>query len=132
VTSALLRQARLWTLAAAAGLSLVLAKAVSPRYGLGVLLTAVWATAGFWLLEGLARRALVPPGSPRSGGTIALLAAGKIVLYGVAVWVLMAGIFPPVSHLIGFSLLLAVLVAVSALARGRFRAGRPPTRGDDA
>lgn len=132
MNSVILKRARLWTMIVAAGLSFVLAFTVSPRYALGVFLTAVWAAAGFWVLEGLTRRALVPPGCPRATGAIALLACGKVLLYGVAVWVLLARVFPPTSHLIGFSLLLIALVAVAGLSRRSAPQGRQTPRGTDA
>ncbi len=127
-----LRRARVWTLAVAAGLSLVLGIAVSPRYGVGVLVTAVWATAGFWLIEALARRALVPAGTARPIGAILALAGAKILLYGLAVWVLLARLFPVTSHLVGFSLLLLSLLVVTAASRRRGRSGAATPRGNDA
>jgi hypothetical protein len=132
VNSVILKRARLWTMIVAAGLSFGLAVTVSPRYALGVFLTATWAAAGFWMLEGLTRRALLPPGSPRAIGAIATLAAGKVLLYGVAVWALLAQVFPPTSHLIGFSLLLIALVAVAGFSRRAAPEGRKPPRGTDA
>ena len=122
-----LRHARLGTLAAAAALSLALGVVVSPRYGAGVMVTAIWAVAGFWLLEALTRRTLVPAGTPRPLGAIAALAAAKVVLYGIAVWALLARVFPVTSHLIGFSLLLGALLVASAVGR-RARAGAPARR----
>ena len=132
MNGAILKRTRLATLIVAAGLSIALAFLVSPRYALWVFLTAGWATAGFWMLDGLARRALVPPGSPRATGPIAALVAGKVLLYGVAVWALFARIFPPTSHLIGFSLLLIVLLAVTALTRHHAPKGPTQPRGHDA
>lgn len=132
MNGAILKRTRQLTLIVAAGLSAALAFLVSPRFALGVFATAAWATAGFWMLDGLTKRALVPPGSPRATGPIAALAAGKVLLYGVAVWALMSGAFPPVSCLIGFSLLLIVLLAVAAFTRHHAPGGPTATRGHDA
>jgi len=132
VNSTVLSRARTGTLAAAVLLGAGLWPATSGRFALGVALTAGWAVLSLWLLEGLMRRALVPSGTPRQTGRIVLLAAGKFLLYGMAVWALWARWFPPTSLLIGFSLLLVVLVAASATARRSARAVRPQPRGDDA
>ncbi len=132
MNATVLSRARIWTLVAAVLLAGGLWPATTGRFALGVLLTAGWAVASFWLLEGLMRRALVPPGTPRATGRIVLLATGKFLLYGVALWVLWARAFPPVSHLIGFSLLLVVLVAVAATARRSAPPARPQPRGEDA
>jgi len=87
------------------------------RFAAGVLGTALWAVAGFTLIERLVRVALLPPGSPRPRGRIALLVTAKLALYGLAVWVLLAGWIPPLSSVLGFSLLLLALVVVGLAAR---------------
>lgn len=131
MNEAILRRTRLWTLLAAVALAAATGLAVSPLFGAGLLLTAVWAVAGFWILEKLLRAALVPPGAPRRGFAVAAWGAAKAGIYALALWALLARRFPPVSHLIGFSLLLVVLVAVAA-AGSAGRARQPAARGDDA
>lgn len=132
MNGAILKRTRLGTLAAAALLTIPLGLWLSWRFAAGFAATGLWAIAGFWALEGLTRRALVPPGAPRPLGPVAVLALAKVVLYGLAVWVLFARVFPPVSHLLGFSLLLVVLVVSAVAARGRARSADPTVRGDGA
>lgn len=132
MNTTVLGRARLWTLIAAVVLGAGLWPATSLRFALGVLLTAAWAAGGFWLLETLLRCVLVPPGRPRATGRIVLVAAGKVLLYGVAVWALWVRAFPPVSLLIGFSLLLVALVVVSTTVRRSAPPARPQPRGEDA
>jgi len=125
-----LKRTRLWTLTAAAGLSAVLAFAVSLHFAAGLFLTALWAVTGFWFLERLLRAALVPPGTRRDGLAILGWAAGKLAIYALAIWALLESPFPPASHLIGFSLLLVVLVAAGATVLPR-DLNQPARRGDD-
>jgi hypothetical protein len=125
-----LKRTRLWTLSAAAGLSAVLAFAVSLHFAAGLLLTAVWAVSGFWCLERLLRAALVPPGTRRNGLAILGWGAGKLAIYALAIWAVLESPFPPASHLIGFSLLLVVLVAAGATVLPR-DLSQPARRGDD-
>ncbi len=113
----LLRVTRLWTLIIAVAAAGGLAATGHGRFGLGVLGTAAWAVAGFTLVELLVRAALVPPDRPRPAGRIALLVAGKLALYGLGAWALLSGAVPPLSSVVGFSLLLGVLVAVAIAVR---------------
>lgn len=126
----ILRQTQLWTLAAGVLLSGVLGLAISARFAAGLFLTVLWAVAGFRALEGLIRASVVRPGQPRNLRALAGWAAAKLAFYAIAVWAVLASPFPAVSHLIGFSLLLVVLVAVgiSALPRG---GDQPIQRGDN-
>jgi hypothetical protein len=130
LNEAVLKKTRLWTLAVATGLSLIFGIVFSIRFAAGIFLTALWAVAGFWALEGLLRSAIVPPGVRRNSRSVLLWAAAKIAVYGLAIWAVLRSPFPPVSHLIGFTLLLVVLVVVgaSALPPG---AGQTSGRGDN-
>jgi hypothetical protein len=91
-------------------------------FALGILGSALWAVAGFTLVEWLVRAALLPPGAPRPRGRIALLVAAKLVLYALAAWVLLAGLIPPLSCVLGFSLLLLALVVVGLVTGSNLRA----------
>ena len=125
-TTLLLKRAKLWTLAAAVAAALVLNGRVGDdRFVFGVLGSAVWAVLSFWVVEGLVRLTLVPPGSPRRGAAIARLIAAKVALYGVAFWVLLAGVVPPLSCVLGFSLLLIVLVVLALVGKPALRFGSP-------
>jgi hypothetical protein len=127
-----LSKARGWTLGAAAVLAVALGVAVSPRFGAGVLVAAVWATAWLWLIEALTRRAVVPAGTPRPIGAITVLAAAKVLLYGLAVWALLAKAFPVTSYLVGFTLMLLAMSAVTIARRaGGSRAPAGPGRGGE-
>ncbi len=130
MNEAILKRARLWTVAAGALLSLVCLFAVSFRFAAGLLVTAIWAAAGFYVLERLLRAVVVPPGTPRHGLAALGWGAAKLAIYGLAVAALIERPFPPVSHLIGFSLLLVALVAAGVSARPR-DGGQPLRRGDD-
>ena len=130
MNEAILHRTRLWTLASAGGLGLLLGFAVSPRFGLGLFLTSAWAVAGFWILEKLMRAAFVPPGQSRRGFVVAAWGAAKLAIYGLAIWAVLAGDFPPASILVGFSLLLAMLVVVGVVATPR-PDRRPAARGED-
>jgi hypothetical protein len=130
LNEAILRRTRLWTTITAAGLALATALLVSPLFAAGLLLTALWAVAGFWILEKLLRAALVPAGHRRNGLVIAGWGLAKLGVYGLALWAVLAGRFPPVSLLVGFTLLLVVLVGVG-IASAPGRMGQPARRGDD-
>lgn len=130
MNEAILQRTRLWTLASAGGLALLLGLLISPLFGMGLFVTSLWAVAGFWILEKLLRAALVPQGRPRRGFEVALWGAAKLALYGLAIWAVLAANFPPASILVGFSLLLAVLVVVGVASAPR-RDRRPAARGED-
>lgn len=91
--------------------------AISSGFGLGLFLTAVWAVAGFRALEGLLRSTVVPPGTPRNIFAIILWFSAKLAIYAVAVWVLFSRPFPPISHAVGFTIMMVVLVALGAKSR---------------
>lgn len=112
-----LARVQLWTIFLALGLAIVLWFAVSFVFGLGVFLTALWAVAGFRALEGLLRAAIVPPGTPRNEFAIILWLMAKLAVYAIAVWVLFSRPLPPLSHAVGFTLMIVVLVAVGAQHR---------------
>ena len=114
-----LARVQIWTILLALALSVVLVFAVSPQFALGVFLTALWATAGLFFLEKLLRSAVLPPGEPRNIFAIFLWGFAKLAIYGVAVWVLFSRPFPPLSHAVGFTLMMVVLVVVGARARDR-------------
>lgn len=124
--SPILKRTRMWTLAAAVAVALVLNTRFETRFVMGFLGSAVWAVLSFWVVEVLMRVALVPPGTPRNGGKVARLIAAKAALYAVALWVLLTGQVPPVSCILGFSLLLCVLVVVGIIGRPKLSL-EPPT-----
>jgi hypothetical protein len=130
VNRSLLGKVRLWTVVAGLVAGAVAWPLAGSRFAVGVAATAIWAVVGFWALEGLLRAALVPPGETRNGALILFWAAVKLAVYAVAVWVLLSRPFPPVSHIVGMSLLLIVLVAQGALVRPR-PGEQPVRRGDD-
>lgn len=113
----LLAMVRLWTILVAVAASVVAFFAVSFAFALGILLTALWAVAGLFVLERLLRAAVLPPGAPRNTFAIALWGAAKIAVYGVAVWVLFSRPLPALSHAVGFTLMMVVLVVLGAQAR---------------
>ena len=113
----ILASIRLWTILVALIVAIVLWFAISSEFGLGVFLTALWAVAGFWALEGLLRSAIVPEGAPRNEFAIILWIVAKLAVYAVAVWVLFSRPLPPLSHAVGFTLLIVVLVGVGARQR---------------
>lgn len=127
----LLARVYLWTILVALVCGLVAWFSISFDFGLGIFLTAVWAVAGFRTLEGLLRSAVLPPGTPRNIFAIILWVLAKFGIYGIAVWMLFSRPFPPVSHAVGFTLMLVVLVTLGAQARSEeIRQSTP--RGDDA
>jgi len=128
---------QIWTIFLALGLSIALAFLVSPQFALGVFLTALWAAAGLFFLEKLLRSAVLPPGEPRNIFAIFLWGFAKLAIYGIAVWVLFSRPFPALSHAVGFTLMMVVLVVVGARARDleirslkKQATGRPTGQGD--
>lgn len=117
LNKSLLARVQIWTILIALVLGLMAWFAISLVFAVGLFLTALWAVAGLMALEGLLRAAVVPPGTPRNGFAIILWALAKIAVYGLAVWVLFSRPFPAVSHAVGFTLLMVVLVGVGAKAR---------------
>ena len=113
----LLAKVRLWTILVALATSIVLWFAISSEFGVGVFLTALWAVAGFRALEGILRATVVPPGTPRNEFAIILWILAKFAVYAVAVWVLFSRPLPPVSHAVGFTIMIVVLVGVGARHR---------------
>lgn len=91
----------------------------SPGFGLGVFLTALWAVAGFYALERLLKEAALPPGRPKNVFAIGLWLIAKLAIYAVAVWVLFSRPLPVLSHVVGFSILMVILVILGASARAR-------------
>ena len=112
-----LARVQIWTILLALALSAVLVFAVSPRFALGVFLTALWASAGLFALEKLLRCAVQPPGEPRNVFAVFLWGFAKLAVYGIAVWVLFSRPLPAMSHAVGFTLMMVVLVVVGARAR---------------
>lgn len=108
--------------------------AISPGFGLGVFLTALWAVAGFWVLEKLLRSAALPPGTPKNGFAVALWVVAKLAIYGLAVWVLFSRPLPVLSHVVGFTILMVVLVILGAGARAHQidKLRQSTGQGDDA
>lgn len=127
----LLARVYLWTILVALVCGLGCGFAISSSFGIGVFLTAVWAVAGFRALEGLLRSAVVPPGNPRNIFAVILWVLAKLGIYGIAVWMLFSRPFPPVSHAVGFTLMLVVLVVLGAKARSD-EINQSAPRGDDA
>jgi hypothetical protein len=103
---------------------------ISVSFALGFFLTALWAALGFWVLEKLLRVALVAPGETRNKRAAAGWLVAKLALYGLAVWVLFQEPFPVMSHVLGLTLLLVVLV-VAGILGGSAMTGQPTQRGDD-
>ncbi len=112
-----LARVQIWTIFLAMALSVALFFAVSPHFALGVFLTALWAAAGLFALEKLLRCAVLPPGEPRNVFAVFLWGFAKLAVYGIAVWVLFSRPFPALSHALGFTIMMIVLVVVGARAR---------------
>ncbi|MCP4290580.1 MAG: hypothetical protein GY780_01925 [bacterium] len=119
MNKSLLARVRIWTILIALVSALVAWFAISFDFAAGLFLTAVWAVAGLMSLEGILRSAVVPPGRPRNGFAVFLWVLAKFGVYGLAVWVLFSRPFPPLSHAVGFTLLMATLVGVGAKARSQ-------------
>ncbi len=126
----ILARVQVWTILLALPLAIVLWFVVSFGFAAGVFLTALWAVAGFRALEGLFRAAFVPQGTPRNEFAIILWLLAKLSVYGLAVWVLFSRPFPAVSHAVGFTLLMVVLVVLGAQAREK-EIRQTTQRGDD-
>ncbi len=112
-----LARVQLWTILLALALSAVLGFVVSPQFALGVFLSPLWAAAGLFVLEKLLRSAVLPQGEPRNVFAVFLWGFAKLAVYGIAVWVLFSRPFPAISHAVGFTLMMVVLVVVGARAR---------------
>lgn len=125
-----LASTRLVTIFVAAAVSLATWRTVSADFAWGVFLTALWAVIGFRALEGLLRAGVRPPGQAKDETGLLVWGAVKIVVYAVAIWVLFSRPFPPLSHAVGFTLMMVVLVVVSATQRSRHPA--TPRQEDDA
>ena len=121
----ILKRTRLGTLAVAVLASLAMMARVDIRFVWGFLGAAVWSVLGLWAVELLIRKGLVPPGESRDGRAIVLLIGAKAALYAVAIWTLLVEAVPPVSCLLGFSLLLIVLVVVAVVGKPTL-SSRPP------
>jgi len=130
VSSTLLRKARLWTLAVAIVAALVMSRFTDTRFVLGFLGSAVWSVIGFWLVEALIRKALLPAEAGRDRGAIAWLVAGKVALYAGGIWVLLRGFVPAMSCIYGVSLILIVLVITVLVIRPSLAPERLAERGD--
>mgnify|MGYP001828957784 CR=1 FL=1 len=59
----------------------------------------------------------MPPGEPRNVFAVFLWGFAKLAVYGIAVWVLFSRPFPTLSHAVGFTIMMVVLVVVGARAR---------------
>ena len=134
MNDSLLARVRIWTIVCAALTAAVCWFAVSPGFSLGVFATAMWAVAGFWVLEKVLRLAAVPQGAPRNNFAVALWVVAKLAIYGLAVWVLFSRPLPVLSHVVGFSILMVILVILGASARAKeINKPRQSTgQGDDA
>jgi hypothetical protein len=113
----LLARIRLWTIFVALPVAAVFFFVISPAFALGVFLTALWAVLGLWVLERLLVAAVAPVGTPRNVPAIAGWMAAKLAVYGVAVWVLFSRPLPALSHAVGFTLMMVILVVLGAQAR---------------
>ncbi|MFO7654069.1 MAG: hypothetical protein R6X25_09635 [Candidatus Krumholzibacteriia bacterium] len=111
----ILQRTRVGTVLTAAVLCVPLGLAVSWLFAIGMLATALWAVAGFWFLERLLRAALQPPGTRRNVFAIVLWGVAKLAVYAVAVWVLLIRPFPALSHVVGLTLLLILMVVQGAV-----------------
>lgn len=125
----ILKSTRRWTLVtalvAAGVMRTVFRETLGTEFVLSFLGSALWAVLSFWVVEGLVRHALVPPGTPRATGTIVRLVAAKVVLYALALWVLLSGHASPMGCILGFSLLLIVLVVSAIVGKPTLRIGPP-------
>ena len=82
---------------------------LSPIWGLGFLCASLWSVANLWVLERLLRAALRPSG--RDAKVILVAASAKIpILYGLLLWMVIAGAFPAGALLTGMSLPLIVIL----------------------
>ena len=120
------------TIFVAAAVSLATWRMVSADFALGVFLTALWAIIGFRALEGLLRAGVKPPGQAKDERGLWVWGAVKVVVYGLAIWVLFSRPFPPLSHAVGFTLMMVVLVVVTVMQQARQHRATPPRQEDDA
>jgi len=104
---------------------------ISADFAQGLFLTALWATVGFRALEGILRAGVLPKGHPRNERALLFWVVVKLTVYGLAVWVLFSRPFPPLSHAVGFTLMMAVLVVVGATSSANHRPAGP-RQDDDA
>jgi hypothetical protein len=130
LNEAILHETRTWTVLAGAATAVVCGFAISWNFSLGLGLTVLWAVAGFFTLEKLLRSLVVAPGQRRRLWTGLCWLAAKLALYGLALWGLLERRFPPLSHVLGLTLLLIVLVAVGA-TQGSRGGAQPERQGDD-
>lgn len=131
MNSKILAKARLWTLLSAVLISAGLFRFVDAGFVYGFLGSAVWTVLGFWLVEALVRRALLPAEAGRDKRVIAGLVAVKVALYAAAVWVLVEGLVPAMGCIYGVSLFLVVLVITVLVIRPSLSPRRPSERGND-
>ena len=120
-----------WTIFVAAIAAAAAWLYISSDFAWGLFLTALWATVGFRALEGILRAGVRPRGMPRDERALLFWSAVKLIVYGLAVWVLFSRPFPPLSHAVGFTLMMAVLVVVGATSRANHRPAGP-RQDDDA
>ena len=122
---------RSWTIFVSALAALAAWWQISANFALGVFLTALWAIAGFSALEGVLRAGVRPPGQTRDMRALLFWGAVKLAVYGLAVWVLFSRPFPALSHAVGFTLMMVVLVVVGATS-GALKPQADPRQEDDA
>ena len=125
MNASILTRTKLWTLLAAVVITMVLRFRYDQGFAFSFLGAAVWAVLSFWVVEGLVRAALVPPGRPRPTGRLVRLVAAKAGLYGLALWVLLTGYASPIGCIFGFMLLMIVLVIVALVGKSTPGSGPP-------
>ncbi len=130
LTGKILQKTRWWTIICAVVISLIFGFTLSLAFAAGFFVTVLWAVAGFWILERLLRAVVVPPGARRNKWVTGGWLGAKLALYALAVWGLFREPFPVMSHVLGLTLLLVVLV-VAGIFTGHASAGQPAQRGDD-
>ena len=130
MNQSLLARVRLWTILVALMCSLATWSTVSSAFAQGVFITALWAAVGLFVLEKLLRAAVVPPGAPRNQFAVFIWGFAKLAVYGLTVPVLLLRPFPALSHAVGFTLLMVVLVVFGARARSE-EIAQATGRGDD-
>jgi hypothetical protein len=91
----------------------VFAAIVSPRWGLGFLIAAVWSVLNLKALEQLIRLAVRPTGRDPLAIAVAMLIKVP-VLYGIGVLIAIKVDLPAESLIAGFSVPLAVIVLKAA------------------
>ena len=132
MNEAILQKTRIWTVLAGTVAAIACGFIISWRFALGLGITVLWAVASFYVLEKLLRSMVVPPGHGRNLFTALAWLIGKLALYAFALWGLLQRQFPGVSHVLGLTLLLIVLVVVGVRAgpQGNINT-QPERRGDD-